>query len=72
MAFHPRKEHYFTKEEFEGFDPKAKGFAVYMHGARAEQPNIPETFDTSHYSPEEKALYEEGVQIAIIQVQDNP
>lgn len=45
-----------TKEEFENLSPKDRGFAVYMMGAREDQPNIP---DEDNPYPENSQEYEE-------------
>ena len=56
-----------TKEEFAALTPRQKGYAVYMAGNRADQPNIP-----SEYTPEpgDKREYEAGQFEGVLEAQD--
>lgn len=58
----------FTREEFASMTPKQKGYAVYMFGARKDQPNIPETYTPSLV---ERSQYERGQLLAVMDAQDS-
>lgn len=57
-----------TKEEFENADAYNKGYAVYMVGAREDQPNVPATYTPT---PGENAAYDRGQFDAYIEVLDS-
>jgi len=52
-----------TAAEFAAMTPRQKGYAVYMLGARLDQPNIPESYEPA---PEDRAEYSAGQSDAII------
>jgi hypothetical protein len=54
-----------TAEEFESWDDYNKGYAVYMMGARKDQPNIPERYDC------DSEEYHRGQRQAMIDVVDS-
>lgn len=56
-----------TAEQFDAFEPRTKGYVVYMCGSREDQPNVPETYKPA---PEDKAEYDAGASAAYIAVLD--
>lgn len=61
----------FTKEEFEAYTPKQKGYAVYMCGMRDDQPNIPNEHEYKP-DPKDQAEFDEGIWAGILlQAQDD-
>lgn len=60
-----------TKEEFEGLPPFLRGYAVYMHGCRKDQPNIPDEKNPYPEGSEEYKKWIEGAQLGALHAQDS-
>jgi len=60
-----------TKTEFKRMRVFLKGYMVYMHGCRKEQPNIPESFNNFGCEWSE-GQYKDGQQLAVQEAQDSP
>jgi hypothetical protein len=60
-----------TREEFEALSPRAKGYAVYMAGCRDDQPNVPPSYDTRHFTADELREYNAGQNAAVLECQDS-
>lgn len=59
-----------TKEEFEALDPFHRGWAVYMAGAREDQPNVPQEDNPYPDGSEEASEWDRGQQRACIEILD--
>ena len=57
-----------TTEEFIALTPYAKGYAVYMCGARANQPNVPDEYTPSSKNVE---AFSRGVRAAILEITES-
>lgn len=61
-----------TKEEFEALSPFDRGYAVYMAGARDDQPNIPDEKEPPYpVGSMEFNQYLSGQRHAVLEAQDN-
>ena len=69
MTYKWQDTHTITKQDWESLDPYAKGYWVYLLGARKDQPNVPESYEPTEI---EAAEYHAGQQRAVQSVQDNP
>jgi len=57
---------------FRQLTPYARGFAVYMLGARSDQPNIPNEENPFVPTTEEHSEWDAGQTAAVHEAQDNP
>ena len=59
-----------SKKEFQKLSPFSKGVAVYMMGARDDEPNVPEHF--GYRTKLRQREYQRGQRAAVQECQDNP
>ena len=60
-----------TKEEFEALDPYNRGYAVYMMGARADQPNVPDEKNPYPPGSQQQLAWIRGMTAAVLDAQDS-
>lgn len=59
-----------TQEEFQAFTPRQRGYAVYMVGSRADQPNVPDEENPYPRGSKAYAEWMSGLAQAIVHAQD--
>lgn len=61
-----------TREGFLAMTPYNRGYAVYMMGAREDQPNVPDEANPYEDGSENHAAWNRGERQAVIDTQDDP
>jgi hypothetical protein len=59
-----------SKEEFEAYTPCLRGYAVYMFGAREDQPNIPDERNPYPPGSDDAREWDEGNRLGARHAQD--
>lgn len=59
-----------TKEQFERLEPRPRGYAVYLLGAREDQPNVPDESNPYPKGSTEWEAWNAGAQAAYLEVLD--
>ena len=57
-----------TKLEFDSLPPYPKGYAVYMLGARKDEPNVPRRYKPNE---DEREEFDRGERQAVLDAQDS-
>ena len=61
-----------TAEEFVALRPRGRGYAVYMAGARSDQPNIPNEKNPYPKDSLQAKAWDEGQFEGVLEAQDDP
>ena len=61
-----------TAAEFVNLRPRGRGYAVYMAGARPDQPNIPNEKNPYTKDSLQAKAWDEGQFEAVLEAQDDP